>query len=150
MTVNEFQRQKTAHTQRPSLRKEVWNSLSKEHQVAWDTVSDRGKFSIMFAFKDGKASAETEDRRLVNFTEEDESEEEQENDGVIDLEDPQTSVLINAGKRGTTVPAADIRRMPSTPNKGRRSGAFKPSKDQLRDRDINVNMEYRVSVRKSK
>ena len=35
----------------PALRKEVWQGLSKEDQLAWDQVSNQGKFVIMFAYK---------------------------------------------------------------------------------------------------
>ena len=36
---------------RPALPKAIWQSLTREDQIAWDQVSDEAKKAIMFAYK---------------------------------------------------------------------------------------------------
>eukprot|EP00934_Nitzschia_sp_Nitz4_P006215 Nitzschia sp. Nitz4//scaffold143_size57137//53597//57072//NITZ4_006523-RA/size57137-processed-gene-0.42-mRNA-1//1//CDS//3329536473//6205//frame0 len=134
-TIHESRTQRPPY-RRPSLRKDVWQSLSRADQLAWDNLSHAGKQSIILGFRNSNNSMPPTTARGANLTDtspHDPGDLEQYHDTTQDLPpDDHGDVLIQAAKRSSTavtptmsLPPHDVRRLlgSNTPS----ASAMKPA-----------------------
>ena len=107
ITINETKRRRFQR-HRPALRKEVWQGLSREDQLAWDQVSDQGKFVIMFAYK-GANETNTKQQANMMETQENDNKDFQEfedaHQGDLFPTHKDSNVLVNAAMSRQTSPS---------------------------------------------
>ena len=127
-SINNMHGRHSTFGNRPSLPRSVWRSLSREEQLAWDTLSDPSKSSILNATRSvelpprdttqNTSKDSIRKQQTVNNASVDDNEDFRDaHEEPVDHDDNPTpdSLLINAaaGKRNDLLPG-DIRRVMST------------------------------------
>ena len=134
---------------RPSLKKATWEALDQADKTAWDSISDRGKRSIIFAHKDdpkpvGESAKTTKTYANVHVIEEETSEAEDDDDD--DLE----PILVNAAASKptgskSTKPKVDLKKLMSQGTSKTKSSSTKRSNPNLKVNVAQTHVTYRVS-----
>ena len=147
--VNE-NRSNTRH-RRPSLRREVWEKLSKADQMVWDQMTGFGKWTIISGQRTSILDNDGNRQTQVNLHETINEEDEHFIDALEDVPDDNNvaqdnNILINAAKSKSPLPAGDIRRLlSSTAN----ANSTSSSPQQKKTTKFNVSLaeivRYRVS-----
>ena len=103
---------------RPTLRRAIWESLSKDDQEVWDKLSAIGKQNIISGLKNPSNSEQPKKTQVVNVVEQEVNVEQDTNEdhGEHDSDDSShdLSVLINSATRGDPQSKMDVRQFLST------------------------------------
>ena len=135
-------------TRRPSLKKSTWQALSREDQLAWDQLSDKGKWSILT----GRAPSDTHSR-LAHITElssvsppdpdDITSDDSTPPSGTLDsIPSPSSDVLVNLASQRSLPHPGGIRRVLSQPSPAKSSPTKSPTPRSVQ---YHLHVPYRVS-----
>ena len=147
--INEASRKPLSPRRRPSLRRELWNKLSREDQMAWDKLSDFAKWTIILSLRSNPLQRSSLDQTKppssfkANLLEtQDPSISADKDDNFEDAleslqEEEDENVLVNSTRLNTPLQPGDIRRVLS---KVKQPGNQTVSKDMPSKRNYNTNM----------
>ena len=149
--ANETNTKSNFQRRRPSLRREVWNKLSKTDQMAWDQLSGFGKWAIISGTR--KSILETDNNRgaQINLNEIIHEDDEQYVDAVEDIQDidhkaDHGTTLINAAASKSPLPAGDVRRLLSSTENMQLTPKSTPAKKKTQFKaSLHELVRYRVS-----